>query len=88
MAGWERHRLRDGRTTGVSFRHAFEVLADGRWRALSRAGRPKYGTARTLPSPVAFEADDYTATRQVLDYLSRAAEAYAGGAGLLAKAWN
>lgn len=53
---------------GLSFRHAFEVLADGSLKNV-RAGRPvKRALARKLESPVAFDADDYTLTRQVIDY--------------------
>lgn len=53
---------------GLSFRHAFEVLADGSLKNI-RAGKPvKHATARKLESPIAFDADDYTATRQVMDY--------------------
>jgi DNA primase catalytic core len=54
---------------GLSFRHAFEVLAHGATSAVLRASRPvKHSFAPKLASPVAFEADDYTVTRQVLDY--------------------
>ena len=54
---------------GLSFRHAFEVLAHGGKGALLRASRPvKHAAARKLESPVAFDADDYTVTRQVIDY--------------------
>ena len=54
---------------GVSFRHAFEILAQGNIAALMRANRPlKVSTVRKLPSPVAFDADDQTLLRQVVEY--------------------
>lgn len=53
---------------GLSFRHAFEVLADGRLASLKPGGPVKHATARTLPSPIAFDADDHAATRQVIGY--------------------
>ncbi len=54
---------------GVSFRHAFEVLTHGDKGALLRASRPvKHSSVPKLESPVAFDADDHTASRQVIDY--------------------
>ena len=53
---------------GLSFRHAFEVLADGRLKSL-RAGPPvKHATARRLESPIAFDADDFAVSAQAIDY--------------------
>ena len=54
---------------GLSFRHAVEVLTHGGKAALLRANRPvKHSTVPKLESPVAFDADDYTVTRQAVDY--------------------
>lgn len=60
---------------GLSFRHAVEVLAHGcgphgqMASALLRANRPvKHSSVPKLESPVAFDADDYTVTRQTVDY--------------------
>lgn len=53
---------------GLSFRHAYELLTHG-GKELLRASRPvKHATARKLESPVAFDADDQSALRQVIDY--------------------
>ena len=53
---------------GLSFRHAFELLAGGSLKNI-KAGKPvKHSLVRKLESPIAFEADDYTVTRQVMDY--------------------
>jgi DNA primase len=51
---------------GVSFRHAVELLkAD----VPLAAGVPvKVGTVRSLPAPVAFDADDQTLLNQAVDY--------------------
>ncbi len=60
---------------GLSFRHAVEVLTHGcgphgqMASALLRANRPvKHSSVPKLESPVAFDADDYTVTRQAVDY--------------------
>ena len=59
------------RFDGVSFRHAFELLKSGKLSALSApgAGAPvKKSTVPRLDSPLATDADDQAALRQVLDY--------------------
>ncbi len=56
---------------GVSFRHACELLKSGQLSALSgpSAGAPlKKSTVPKLASPLAADADDQAALRQVLDY--------------------
>ncbi|MCE0484988.1 MAG: CHC2 zinc finger domain-containing protein [Methylacidiphilales bacterium] len=54
---------------GVSFRHAYEVLAQGDARTILRANSPvKRAFTPKLDSPVAFDADDYTVMAQVIDY--------------------
>ena len=56
---------------GVSFRHACELLKTGQLSALSgpSAGAPlKKSTVPKLASPLAADADDQAALRQVLDY--------------------
>ena len=54
---------------GLSFRHAFEVLAGGDLKVLMREAPPvKQAFAPKLESPVAFDADDRTLMRQVIDY--------------------
>ena len=56
---------------GVSFRHAFELLKSGKLSALSapNPGAPvKKSTVPRLESPLAPDADDQAALRQVLDY--------------------
>ena len=53
---------------GLSFRHAFEVLAHG-GRELLSASRPvKHSSRPKLESPVALDADDHAAMRQVFAY--------------------
>jgi DNA primase catalytic core len=59
------------RFDGVSFRHAFELLKSGKLSALSGPanGAPlKKSTVPRLDSPLASDADDQAALRQVLDY--------------------
>jgi DNA primase catalytic core len=56
---------------GVSFRHAFELLKTGKLSALTApsVGAPlKKSTVPRLASPLAPDADDQAALRQVLDY--------------------
>ena len=56
---------------GVSFRHAYELLKTGKLSVLSGppSGAPiKKSTVPKLPAPVALDADDQAALRQVLDY--------------------
>ncbi|MBS0631897.1 MAG: hypothetical protein JSS11_08290 [Verrucomicrobia bacterium] len=57
------------RYDGVSFRHAIELLRDGKFAALAGTGAPvKKSTVPKLDSPLAADADDQAALRQVLDY--------------------
>ncbi len=57
------------RFDGVSFRHAFELLKGGAAFTGAPAGQPvKKTTVPRLPAPVAVNADDQAALRQVLDY--------------------
>jgi DNA primase catalytic core len=59
------------RFDGVSFRHAFELLKSGKLAALAAPspGAPvKKSTVPRLASPLAADADDQAALRQVLDY--------------------
>ena len=54
---------------GVSFREAVELLKDKESRSYTGAAKPvKKSTIPKLPPPVAFDADDQTLLRQVLDY--------------------
>ena len=54
---------------GISFRHAYEVLAGGSAKVLMKASTPlKCSTVPKLESPLAFDADDETLTRQAIDY--------------------
>jgi len=54
---------------GVSFRHAYELLKTGKLSVLTGPGAPiKKSTVPKLPAPVALDADDQAALRQVLDY--------------------
>jgi len=54
---------------GLSFRHAFEVLAGGDLKVLMRETPPvKQSFVPKLESPVAFDADDRALMRQVTDY--------------------
>ncbi|MCC7071160.1 MAG: toprim domain-containing protein [Deltaproteobacteria bacterium] len=57
------------RTEGVSFRHAVELLREGK----AGGGEVvKVGTVRKLPPPVSLDADDEELLRQVVDYYHRA----------------
>ena len=54
---------------GLSFRHAVEVLRDGKVSVLVTSTAPtKHTTVPKLPPPVAFDVDDQTLLRQVIDY--------------------
>jgi DNA primase len=57
---------------GVSFRHAVELLhADPSTVVAGHAGAPvKYASVRSLPAPVAFDADDQALLNQVAGYYS------------------
>lgn len=57
------------RFDGVSFRHAYELLKNGAAFANAPSCAPvKKTTVPKLPAPVAVDADDQAALRQVLDY--------------------
>lgn len=57
------------RFDGVSFRHAYELLKNGAAFTGAPTCQPvKKGTVPRLPAPVAVDADDQAALRQVLDY--------------------
>lgn len=54
---------------GLSFRHAVEILRDGKAATLVASTSPtKKTTVPRLPPPIAFDADDQTLLRQVIDY--------------------
>jgi DNA primase catalytic core len=56
---------------GVSFRHAVELLhADPAFAADTQAAPVKRTTVRTLPAPVAFDADEQALLNQVASYYS------------------
>jgi DNA primase catalytic core len=53
---------------GISFRHAFEVLADGSKAAYLARPQTSQRTVPVLPCPLDPEADDTTLLQQVTDY--------------------
>jgi DNA primase len=53
---------------GVSFRHAVELLHADPSLAVQATGPVKWTTVRTLPAPVALDADDQALLRQTADY--------------------
>jgi DNA primase len=56
---------------GVSFRHAVELLREGKTSgvtSLAAGGTVKRGTVRTLMAPVAFDADDQALLNQTVGY--------------------
>ena len=54
--------------TGVSFRHAVELLRDGVSSLAAGPGAVKRTTVRALGAPVAIDADDQALLNQVVDY--------------------
>jgi DNA primase catalytic core len=57
------------RADGVSFRHAVELLKEGKPALAAGRDRPvKHSTVRTLPAPVALDADDRALLDQVVSY--------------------
>lgn len=56
------------KSRGVSFRHAVELLKADPSLAAGQAGEVKRTTVRTLPAPVAFDADDRALLNQAIDY--------------------
>lgn len=53
---------------GVSFRHAFELLAEGHRAAFAAQPPTKQATVPRLPSPLALDADDVALMNQSLAY--------------------
>ena len=56
------------KSRGVSFRHAVELLKADPSLAAGQAGEVKRTTVRSLPAPVAFDADDRALLNQTIDY--------------------
>ena len=56
------------KSRGVSFRHAVELLKADPSLAAGQAGEAKRTTVRSLPAPVAFDADDRALLNQTIDY--------------------
>jgi len=56
------------KSRGVSFRHAVELLKDDPSLAAGQAVEVKRTTVRSLPAPVAFDADDRALLNQTVDY--------------------
>ena len=56
------------RAEGVSFRHAVELLKEGRPALAAREGAVKRSTIRALPTPVTPDADDQQLLDQVVGY--------------------
>lgn len=54
---------------GISFRHAFEVLAEGSVTKVMHSSRPtSQCTVPKLPCPLDLDVDDHTLINQVIDY--------------------
>jgi DNA primase catalytic core len=53
---------------GVSFRHAFELLAEGHCAAFAAQPPTKQATVPRLPCPVSLDADEVALMNQALDY--------------------
>lgn len=56
------------KSKGVSFRHAVELLKADPSLAAHAGDVPKHSRVRSLPLPVAFDADDQTLLNQTIDY--------------------
>jgi len=56
------------KSRGVSFRHAVELLKADPSLAAGQAGAVRRTTVRSLPAPVAFDADDRALLNQTIDY--------------------
>ena len=73
---------------GISFRHAFELLAEGHRAAFTAQPLTKQNTVAKLPCPLDLEADDATLFGQVVSYYherlkrSASARAYLRSRGL------
>jgi DNA primase catalytic core len=53
---------------GVSFRHAVEQLREGITSLAAESTGAKRSTIKTLPAPIAFDADDQALLNQTIDY--------------------
>ncbi len=69
---------------GVSFRHAFEVLAHGRGAAFTSRGLTHCNTVPRLPCPLDGDADDATLFGQVVAYYHDQLKTSSVGRGYLA----
>ena len=72
------------KTRGLSFRHAVEILkADPSLAASAGAAPVKRTSARTLPPPVALDADDQALLAQTIDYYHQRLKDHAAGLAYL-----
>jgi len=68
---------------GVSFRHAFDLLATGGKAAFEQTnGKVKINTVPKLPCPLESQADDPLLMRQVINYYHKALDGPSGAAAL------
>ena len=68
---------------GVSFRHAFDLLATGGKAAFEQTnGKVKVSTVPKLPCPLESQADDPLLMRQVINYYHKALDGPSGAAAL------
>lgn len=79
------------KSRGVSFRHAVELLHEGDGgpsslaaKGLSDGGGIKRTTVRSLPAPVAFDADEQALLNQTVDYYQQRLQATTEAAAYLA----
>ena len=71
------------KSRGVSFRHAVELLKADPSLAAGQAGEVKRATVRSLPAPVAFDADDRALLNQTIDYYHQRLQATTEAAAYL-----
>jgi DNA primase catalytic core len=71
------------KSRGVSFRHAVELLKADPSLAAGQAGEVKRTTVRSLPAPVAFDADDRALLNQTIDYYHQRLQATTEAAAYL-----
>jgi DNA primase catalytic core len=71
------------KSRGVSFRHAVELLKADPSLAAGQAGAVKRATVRSLPAPVAFDADDRALLNQTIDYYHQRLQATTEAAAYL-----
>ena len=71
------------KSRGVSFRHAVELLKADPSLAAGQAGEVKRTTVRSLPAPVAFDADDRALLNQTIDYYHQRLQATSEAAAYL-----